>query len=123
MMTKPCSSPFQFWLEAAGLPVATYPSAVAYLADGKAAPRCLILDQNMPQMTGIELVETLRTRGITVPVLLISSAVSPALVARATAVGIARVLEKPPAEDELLAFVAASSGDDGPRTPSLLQDR
>src|SRR5208282_917420 len=78
----------RFMLEMAGYPVATYPSALAYLADQQGEPRCLILDHHMPVMTGLDLVTKLQTEHATVPVLLITAAPSPAIVARAAEIGV-----------------------------------
>jgi CheY-like chemotaxis protein len=58
-------------------------------------------------MTGLELVSQLRTQGANVPVLLVTGSLSPAIAARATQLGIEKVLEKPLAEDDLLSFVTA----------------
>jgi two-component system response regulator FixJ len=99
---------FRFMLELAGFQVVTFASAVAYLEHDGLCPRCMILDQHMPVMTGLELISRLRADGKQVPVLLITSAPSPAIVARAAEVGVSRVLAKPPTEDELLGFVAGS---------------
>lgn len=98
---------FQFMLELAGFEVSTYSSASAYLKRDGTHPRCLILDQHMPLMTGLELAAKLRTAGIQVPVMLITAAPSPALVARAAEIGVEHVLEKPPAEQDLINFVIA----------------
>ena len=70
-------------------------------------PACLILDQHMPLVSGLDLAARLRTEGVGIPILLISGALSPGIVARAAQLGIERVLPKPPAEDDLLGFVAA----------------
>lgn len=97
----------RFLLEIGGYAVATYASAAAFLADRDVAPACLILDQHMPHMTGLELAARLRSEGASIPVLLITGSPSPAIVDRAAALGIEKVLEKPPSEDDLLRFVGA----------------
>ena len=97
----------KFLLEVAGHRAAIYGSAAAFLADRAARPTCLILDHHMPQMTGLELAARLRTEGASIPVLLITGSSTPAIVARAAQLGIEKVLEKPPAEDDLLSFVNA----------------
>jgi FixJ family two-component response regulator len=97
----------KFLLEAAGHRVATYPSAVAFLADSGTPPACLILDQHMPQMTGLELAAELQAAGRPTRVLLITALAAPAVVARAAQLGIEKVLEKPLHEDDLLSFVDA----------------
>ena len=97
----------KFLLEVAGHTVGTYASAVAFLEDRAVQPCCMILDQHMPQLTGLDLAARLRTDGIGIPILLISGALSPGIVARAAELGIEKVLGKPPTEDELLGFVNA----------------
>lgn len=93
-------------LEVAGYRVAAYGSARAFLADRASGMACLILDHHMPEMTGLDLVVRLRTEGVCVPVLLITGRSSPALLARAAELDVAKVLEKPLHEGELLCFVA-----------------
>jgi FixJ family two-component response regulator len=100
---------FQFMLELAGFRVAIYSSAIAYLARGGAPPDCLILDQYMPVMTGLELVAKLRAEGVDTPVLLITSAPSASIVTRAREIGVERVLEKPPTEEDLIGFVIGTT--------------
>ena len=99
-----------FLLEVAGFRVRGYASAAAFLADPEPCPNCLILDHHMPRMTGLELAAQLRAEGATARIMLITGSLSPAILARAAELGIARVLEKPPAEHELLAFITARAG-------------
>ncbi len=94
-------------LDVAGYAVGAYRSAAAFLEDRAARPACLILDQHMPGMTGLELATRLREEGVGIPVLLITAHMSPTIIERARKVGITKVLEKPPAEDDLLNFVDA----------------
>lgn len=96
----------RFLLEIAGHSIQDYASAGEFL------DRCdlkrlagLILDHHMPAMTGLELAAHLRQQGHQFPILLITGSPSPAIVARAAELGIERVLEKPPSEDELIGFV------------------
>lgn len=95
----------RFLLEVTGHRVATYPSAAAYLADDVQQAACLIIDQHMPQMTGLELLARLRAEGVDTRVMLITGSSTPAIRARAAELGVMKVLEKPPDGDELLAFV------------------
>lgn len=97
----------KFLLEASGYPVAVYPTATAFLQDDQAHPLCMILDHHMPGMSGLQLVAKLRADGSDLPVLLITGMPSPAIAAEAQRVGIEKVLEKPPYEEEILSFVAA----------------
>jgi len=101
----------KFLLEVIGYQVATYASAEAFLdrgkADGAGAPACLIVDQHMPGMTGLDLAERLRDHGAAIPILLITGSPSPAIVSRAAQLGVVNVLEKPPDERDLLSFLNA----------------
>lgn len=96
----------KFLLETAGYTVAGYSSATAFLEDRVTSPACLIVDQHMPAMTGLELVARLRQAAASVPVLLITGSPSAAIVARANQLGV-EMLEKPPAEDDVLTFIDA----------------
>jgi FixJ family two-component response regulator len=58
---------FQFLLEVAGHAVDAYASATAFLEDRAARPSCLILDQHMPTMTGLELAARLRADRADIP--------------------------------------------------------
>jgi two-component system response regulator FixJ len=96
----------RFLLETAGYVVVTYDSAQAYLDQVATQPAaCLVLDLHMPQVTGVELLTQLRRRGARLPTALITGSPSPELVRRVDALGAARVLEKPLADDALLRFV------------------
>jgi CheY-like chemotaxis protein len=92
-------------LEVAGHEVYAYASAKAFLQDREAQPSCLILDQRMPKMTGLELAARLRDEGAGIPVLLLTAELSPTIAALAGEIDIQRVLEKPAAEGDLLNFV------------------
>jgi two-component system, LuxR family, response regulator FixJ len=97
----------KFLLEVMGCDVATYGSALAFLDDRIVRPACMIVDQHMPRMTGLELAQRLRDEGAAIPLLLITGSPSPAIIARAGLLGVEAVLEKPPVEADLLNFVNA----------------
>jgi two-component system, chemotaxis family, chemotaxis protein CheY len=66
------------------------------LAAIKADPPDLVLsDWNMPNMTGIELLETLRSEGIDVPLGFVTSETTPEMRERAVAAGAMFLLAKP----------------------------
>jgi FixJ family two-component response regulator len=67
-----------------------------------------VLDQQMPQLTGLDLLARLRADGTETPTLLIVSTPSPAVSRRATELGALGVLEKPLAHDDLLAQIEAA---------------
>ena len=98
----------RFLLEVIGHQAATFASAAEFLKAEMQWLGCLILDHHMPGMTGLELVERLRSDGASIPILLITGSPSPSIVARAAELGIDRVLEKPATEEDLLDFVNAT---------------
>ena len=98
---------FRFMLEVAGYRVATFSSAFDFLENASEPPACLILDQYMPDLTGLELVEHLRSVGSTMPILLITGLPSPEISVRAAELGIEGVIEKPPDEADILSFATA----------------
>ncbi|MBS0639613.1 MAG: response regulator [Proteobacteria bacterium] len=95
-----------FLLQALEYEVVAYGSAVDLLKDATVRAACLIVDQHMPEMTGLDLIARLRRDGWAMPVLLVSGALTPVLQARAAELGV-RTLAKPFGDDELLHFVAA----------------
>ena len=97
----------KFLLEVTGHRVAIYASAAEFLQGQAGQLSCLILDHQMPRMTGLELVARLRNDGVSIPILLISGSLSQAIVARAAELGIEKVLEKPLNDDDLVNFVSA----------------
>ena len=98
-----------FLLDVSGYPAASFESAQDFLVRySRGSLAGLILDHHMPHITGLELVARLRADGDTMPILLITGAPSPAIVARAHTLGVERVIEKPPSEHELLQFAAAA---------------
>ena len=92
-------------LELEGCEVVTYTSPAAVLADETVRPVCLIIDQNMPEITGTALVTRLRQRLGPVPVLLACGFVTADLMERAAELGIERLLEKPLDPNDILQFI------------------
>ena len=89
----------KFSLEVEGFSVRLYPTPEALLAEEDLpAAGCLVIDYRMPEIDGLELVERLRSRGVALPVLLISGRVTRSLRDRASSIGIRDVLEKPLAD-------------------------
>jgi two-component system, LuxR family, response regulator FixJ len=98
----------RFMLEVLGYSVATFSSGAEFVDGDMQHMACLVLDQHMPQMTGLELAERLRADGTAIPILLITGLSSPAIIARAAELGVARVIEKPPSDEDLLNFINAT---------------
>jgi FixJ family two-component response regulator len=92
-------------MEAYGFKVKTYCSPASFLEDSVVRPACLIIDHNMPSMTGIQLVAQLRKEGNRVPVLLTSGFVEAGIVDDAASLGIECVLPKPMKLGDMLTFV------------------
>ena len=85
----------KFSLEVEGFAVRTF-SAGADLLNAADLPgcACFVVDQNMPGMSGLDLVAKLRDRRVSVPVILITSHPSAAVSDRAAHAGIP-IVEKP----------------------------
>ena len=99
----------RFLLEIMGYAVETFESAAEFLTADIQQMACLILDHHMPHMTGLGLAERLRGDGICLPILLITGSPTPDMIVRASQLGIERVLDKPPSENELIEFIEDSS--------------
>lgn len=94
-------------LESHGMPVCAYASADALLrAAALKHGDCLIIDNHMPGMTGIELVEELRANGIKIPIIMFTGRGDAILKQRAIRAGVLIVLDKPVNEDHLLQAIA-----------------
>src|SRR5262249_8733367 len=90
-------------LESYGMTVKTYESRRAFLADPvPTSHACLLLDQHMPDMTGLELLEILQTRRPKLPTIMISARTDAVFRDRAQRSGVAVLLDKPVADDDLV---------------------
>jgi FixJ family two-component response regulator len=99
-----------FLLEFLGYNAIGFPSAVDFLASDVGTVQCLILDQQMPKMTGLQLTAKLRAEGASVPILLMTGSPSPEITTQAANLGLGTVPEKPLREEDILAFVSAHLG-------------
>ena len=98
-------------LETMGYPFETYRSATEFLSDANVERlACLIVDQNMPEMTGLDMIARLAERGIDIPALLITGVHDPEVERKAASIGVMTVLEKPMSHHELLRFISISVG-------------
>ncbi|MCK9385624.1 MAG: response regulator [Nevskia sp.] len=79
----------------------SFPSALAFLAALQAPPDCLLLDLNMPEMNGAELLESLAARGVPIRTIMITAQKESPLLVRAEAAGARAQLTKP-FDDEAL---------------------
>ncbi len=98
-------------LEIMGYPVEIYRSGMEFLSNARFDRlACLVIDQNMPQMTGIETMEQLSRQGVNIPTLLITGVHDAEIERRAIGLGIMTVLEKPMSHQELMRFISVSVG-------------
>lgn len=83
-------------LAGAGMQVATHGSAAELLAAGElASASVLLLDINLPGMSGLDLQDLLRGRGIDLPIVFISGAADLTMAVTAMRNGAADFIEKP----------------------------
>jgi two-component system response regulator FixJ len=93
-------------LEAYGHTARGYASAALYLNRAATAPgNCLIVDLHMPEMTGLELVETLRSQDVRVPALIMTARHDPSLDPRIGRAGVAKLLHKPIQDEQLFGSI------------------
>jgi two-component system response regulator FixJ len=107
-----------FSLEMEGFRVETFESGEALLKATLPHRRgCLVLDQNLPGLSGLEALVVLRSRGVNLPALLITSLPTAAVRDAACSAGV-RIIDKPLLNDDLghaiwdvLLAAAAAAGD------------
>jgi two-component system response regulator FixJ len=91
-------------LETHGLTVASYENAQAFL-DAPFAAGCILSDVRMPEITGLDLLRTLRSNGDPRPLLLMTGHGDVELAVQAIKLGAFDFVEKPFANDRLVARV------------------
>jgi DNA-binding response OmpR family regulator len=95
----------RFAFETAGISVAAFSDGETALAAADQAKwRCVVLDQRLPGMTGLELLQRLRERGVLAPAIMITTQPSRETIARSRAAGV-EIVEKPLLDDALTARV------------------
>lgn len=88
-------SSLKFSLELEGFAVRTYCSAAALLSAANLGDcNCLVIDQRLPAISGMELIARLRERRVATPAILIVSQPNTALTARALTAAVP-IVEKP----------------------------
>lgn len=101
----------RFLLEAAGYGVLTFSSADEFLSRADVGTlACMLVDQHMPQVTGLELVARVRETSPELPMALMTGSPSAELTRRAFELGVTEMLEKPLREQGLLQFVEQAVG-------------
>jgi two-component system response regulator FixJ len=82
-----------------------FESAARLLTDARLEEGCVLLDLQLPDMSGDKVLEELARRGVTLPVLAMAEPGDPEAAIRAMKLGAVDYLEKPVAEEDLLAAV------------------
>ncbi len=104
----------KFSLELEGFAVGAYESAAELLHDGDFSRfHCLVIDQNMPRMSGLELVDKLHELKVSAPIILITTDPPKALIARANRAGVP-IVEKPLLGNTLLDKIQEAIASRGP---------
>lgn len=98
-------------VECCGWETRTYASAREFLeAYSPGQPGCLLLDLEMPGMSGLEVQEWLAKREIPLPVIVVTAHEDDALARRAREAGALAVLGKPLRDDELVNWIEYAVG-------------
>ena len=93
-----------FMLRTSGLVVKTYASGMELLAAATALqPGCILLDVRMPEMSGLEVQQALRERGILLPVIVMTGHGDVTVAVQAMKAGAVDFIEKPFEKSVMLA--------------------
>jgi FixJ family two-component response regulator len=111
------------FLESAGMEVSSYPCAADFLASEHSdRPACLLLDIEMPGLSGLELQEELRHRDLAPAIVFISGHGTVPRSVRALKMGAVDFLQKPFDDEQLLAAIRQAIDKDS-RSKQLLIER
>jgi FixJ family two-component response regulator len=101
----------QFALRLEGLCVHVHDDAATLLADPDLSrAECVVLDHRMPRLDGFAMFRNLQERAPGMPTIMLTSRTTPQDRARAKAVGVRMVLEKPLLENILMDNIRAVLG-------------
>ena len=93
-------------IEAHGFHVRAFASGQDLLTGHAAEPaHCIVIDYHMPEITGLDVLQTLRDRGDSTPAILITGVPDSALHVKARMLGAFAVLYKPLTHAELMVAV------------------
>lgn len=86
----------EFLLASLAIPTRTFGSANAFLAEFQSGqPGCLVCDVRMPDLSGLDLYERLRSMGSHLPVILMTAYADVPMAIRALQAGVVEFIEKP----------------------------
>jgi FixJ family two-component response regulator len=93
-------------LEIFGFDVQSYGSGADFLADNRARRAgCLIMDQQMPGMSGLDVADHLHRANIRLPIILISGGLDTITRERAARLGVTKIVDKPFAANRLVSLI------------------
>lgn len=96
-----------FLIEGEGWEVVTYSNALAFLAANDfSRPGCLLLDVRMPRMSGLELQDALKDKGVDLPIIFISGHGDIDMAVRSLKSGAVDFLQKPVDDRKLLDAIS-----------------
>lgn len=96
-----------FLIEGEGWEVVTYSNALAFLAANDfSRPGCLLLDVRMPRMSGLELQNALKDKGVDLPIIFISGHGDIDMTVRGLKSGAVDFLQKPVDDRKLLDAIS-----------------
>ena len=119
----------EFLLDCAGIRVRGFPSADAFLSSAPTLDgACIVTDVRMPGTNGMELVDALRSRGATVPVIVITGHADVPLAIQAMKAGVSDFIEKPFDDDTMLnairqALAVQAGNEDAMAERQAISDR
>jgi FixJ family two-component response regulator len=106
----------------AGLDVRTYEAAEPLLRSiGPDSVGCVLLDLHLPGMDGLATLGALRDRGTTLPVIFLTGHGDVVSVVRAIKAGASDFLEKPVAQDVLIAAVRSACAQESERCMAAIE--
>jgi FixJ family two-component response regulator len=93
-------------LAASSYEITTFVSATEFLKSlAERSPECLVVDFNMPEITGLDLHRSLARSGINIPTIVITANNKPGLRERCESAGASAFLEKPFDASELIGKI------------------
>jgi FixJ family two-component response regulator len=105
-----------YLLSSKGYTTEIYASGAEFLRDADLERGCILLDLRMPGMDGLEVQEELMSRGVLLPVVVISGHGDVGTAVKAMKLGAVDFLEKPYREEDLTAAVERALSLSGKRT-------
>lgn len=119
----------EFLLDCADIRVRSFPSADAFLSSAPPLDgACIVTDVRMSGTNGMELVDALRSRGATVPVIVITGHADVPLAIQAMKAGVSDFIEKPFDDDAMLnairqALAVQAGNEDAMAERQAISDR